>query len=311
MEILTAAFFRPVLIETKKRSKKRAVGAGDLDYINVQTIHRQSSKPPMPKFAANLSMLFTELNFLDRFAAAKAAGFDAVEFLFPYAYDPDQIAERLRRHQLQLVLHNMPAGDWNRGERGIACDPRRVDEFKESVQQALDFATELGVGQLHCMAGVTPPRVAPERLRQTLVDNLRYAADQCLPHGIKLLIEPINVYDIPGYFLTHSRQARDLIADCQRENIFLQYDIYHMQRMEGELANTIRAHLPAIAHMQLADTPGRNEPGSGEINYRFLFDLLDELGYAGWIGCEYHPRRGTVEGLGWRQELTTPRPPRP
>lgn len=254
----------------------------------------------MPKFAANVSMLFTELSFLDRFAAAKAAGFDAVEFLFPYAYDPDQIADRLHRHQLQLVLHNLPPGDWAKGDRGMACDPRRVDEFQRSVHQALEFATELGTHQLHCMAGLRPPRVAPERARQTLLDNLAYAADQCQPHGITVLIEPINTFDMPGYFLTHSQQATDLITDCGRSNLRLQYDIYHMQRMEGELSHTIGRLLPLIAHMQLADVPGRHEPGTGEINYPHLFAMLDEIGYAGWLGCEYHPLNGTLESLAWR-----------
>lgn len=257
----------------------------------------------MPKFAANLSMLFTELPFLDRFAAAREAGFDAVEFLFPYAFDPDQIAERLHRHQLQLVLHNMPCGDWNAGDRGMACDPRRNDEFRAGVQLAIDFATELEVPRLHCMAGKMPHGLAFERARETYLQNLQYAADQCRPHGIDVMIEPINSYDMPGYFLHHSRQALDILDACARPNLFLQYDIYHMQRMEGELANTIRAHLPRIGHMQLADTPGRHEPGTGEINYPFLFKLLDELGYAGWIGCEYTPRGGTVEGLGWRTQL--------
>lgn len=259
----------------------------------------------MPKFAANLSMLFTELSFLERFGAAKQAGFDAVEFLFPYAFDADQIAERLRRHQLNLVLHNMPAGDWSLGERGLACDPRRVGQFKDGVGQALAYATVLGVKQLHCMAGIAPPLLAPERARLTFIDNLRFAADACLAHGIAVLIEPINSHDIPGYFLTRSAQAAAIIADCGRENVFLQYDIYHMQRMEGELSNTITALLPLIKHMQVADTPGRHEPGSGEINYRHLFALLDAIGYAGWIGCEYHPRAGTVAGLGWREALTS------
>ncbi|MBY0240718.1 MAG: hydroxypyruvate isomerase [Burkholderiaceae bacterium] len=257
----------------------------------------------MPKFAANLSMLFTELPFLDRFAAAREAGFDAVEFLFPYAFDPDQIAERLHRHQLQLVLHNMPCGDWNAGDRGMACDPRRNDEFRAGVQLAIDFATELEVPRLHCMAGKVPHGLAFERARETYIQNLQYAADQCRQHGIDVMIEPINSYDMPGYFLHHSRQALDILDACARPNLFLQYDIYHMQRMEGELANTIRAHLPRIGHMQLADTPGRHEPGTGEINYPFLFKLLDELGYAGWIGCEYTPRGGTVAGLGWRTQL--------
>lgn len=253
----------------------------------------------MPKLAANLSMLFTEQPFLERFAAARQAGFDAVEFLFPYAYDPDQLNERLHRHRLQLVLHNMPAGDWAGGDRGMACDPRRIDEFRDSVQLALDVATELEVPRVHCMAGIVPAGLAPLRARETFVANLQYAADRFQPQGIEVLIEPINTYDLPGYFLHGSRQALDILADCARPNLFLQYDIYHMQRMEGELANTIRAALPLIRHMQLADTPGRHEPGSGEINYRYLFRLLDELGYAGWVGCEYHPAGGTEAGLGW------------
>jgi len=257
----------------------------------------------MPKFCANLSTLFTELPFLDRFAAAREAGFDAVEFLFPYAYDPDQLNERLHRHQLKLVLHNMPPGDWAAGDRGMACDPRRADEFRDGVQQAIDFATELEVGKLHCMAGILPGGLAPERARETLIGNLQYAADRCREHGIALLIEPINTYDMPGYFLNRSGQALDIMAECARANLFLQYDIYHMQRMEGELANTIRACLPRIGHMQLADTPGRHEPGTGEINYSFLFRLLDELGYEGWLGCEYTPLAGTAEGLGWMAAL--------
>jgi len=258
----------------------------------------------MPRFAANLSMLFTEAPFLDRFALAREAGFDAVEFLFPYAYDSEQIAERLRRHRLKLVLHNLPPGDWAAGDRGMACDPRRSDEFRDGVHIALEYATELGVPYVHCMAGITPPGLAPERARETLVEQLAYTADQFQPHGIGVLIEPINHYDIPGYFLNRSRQAVELIADCARPNLFLQYDIYHMQRMEGELSNTIRAHLPLIKHIQLADTPGRHEPGTGEINYRHLFRLLDEIGYDGWVGCEYTPLQSTAAGLGWREALT-------
>ncbi|GAB2877198.1 hydroxypyruvate isomerase [Pseudoduganella ginsengisoli] len=257
----------------------------------------------MPKFAANLSMLFTEQPFLDRFAAAREAGFDAVEFLFPYAFDPDQIADRLHRHQLKLVLHNMPCGDWNAGDRGMACDPRRSDEFRDGVQLAIDFATELEVTRLHCMAGKVPHGLDLERARETYIGNLQFAADQCRKHGIDVMIEPINSYDMPGYFLNRSQQALDIMAACDRPNLLLQYDIYHMQRMEGELANTIRAHLPRIGHMQLADTPGRHEPGTGEIHYPFLFKLLDELGYDGWIGCEYNPRAGTTEGLGWLKQL--------
>jgi hydroxypyruvate isomerase len=257
----------------------------------------------MPKFAANLSMLYADAPFLDRFALAHASGFDAVEFLFPYAYEAEQLRERLRRHQLKLVLFNLPCGDWNAGDRGMACDPRRIEEFRAGVQSALDYARELDVAQLHCMAGKLPAGLEPERAHATYVDNLRHAAARLAPHGINLLIEPINYYDIPGYFLNHSKQALDIIAESGSPNLFLQYDIYHMQRMEGELSNTIRANLPMIKHMQIADTPGRHEPGTGEINYRHLFRFIDEIGYDGWLGCEYNPAAGTDAGLGWRQEL--------
>jgi len=258
----------------------------------------------MPKFAANLTMLFNEVPFLDRFALAREAGFDGVEFLFPYAYEAQQLAERLRRHQLQLVLFNLPGGDWNAGDRGMACDPRRLDEFRNGVATALEYALELGVSQLHCMAGKPPAGLAPERARATYIDNLRYAADQLAPHNISLLIEPINHYDMPGYLLNTSAQAADIIAEAGCPNLFLQYDVYHMQRMEGELANTIRARLPLIRHMQIADTPGRHEPGTGEINYRFLFRHIDQLGYDGWLGCEYLPASDTLAGLAWRTALT-------
>lgn len=259
----------------------------------------------MPKFAANLSMLFADAPFLERFALAHAAGFEAVEFLFPYAFGSRQIAERLRRHQLQLVLFNLPAGDWHAGDRGMACDPRRVEEFRDGVALALDYAAELGVPRLHCMAGKPPPGLAPATAHATYVDNLRYAAGVLHPAGIELLIEPINHFDMPGYFLNHSQQARAIIAEAACPNLFLQYDIYHMQRMEGELSNTIEALLPLIRHMQIADTPGRHEPGTGEINYRHLFALIDRIGYDGWLGCEYLPAADTLSGLGWRSALTT------
>jgi hydroxypyruvate isomerase len=251
------------------------------------------------RFAANLSMLFTELPFLDRFGAAKAAGFTGVEFLFPYAFPPEQIRAQLDQHQLQLALFNLPPGDWDAGERGMACDPQRVDEFRAGCEQGLRYALALGVPNVHCMAGKLPAHTGPEQARRTYLANLRYAAGLFAPHGIGVLIEPINHFDMPGYFLNGSRQALGIIAECAQPNLFLQYDIYHMQRMEGELANTIRASLPLIRHMQLADTPGRHEPGTGEINYPFLFTLLDELGYEGWMGCEYRPRSSTEAGLGW------------
>lgn len=258
----------------------------------------------MPKFAANLSLMFTELDFLDRFDAARANGFEAVEFLFPYAWPAAQIAERLQRAQLKLVLHNLPPGDWAAGERGMACDPARGAEFRDGVELAIAYARELGVGQLHCLAGLHPAGVSAEEAHASYVANLRHAASRLRQHGIKLLIEPINTFDMPGYFLTGSAQAAAVIAECGADNLFLQYDIYHMQRMEGALAETIRARLPLIAHMQLADVPGRHEPGTGQIDYRRLFRLIDELGYTGWIGCEYHPAGDTAAGLAWRSALT-------
>ena len=257
----------------------------------------------MPKFAANLSFMFTELDFLDRFAAARDAGFDAVELLFPYAWTPEQIAERLEQSSLQLVLHNLPAGDWAAGERGLACDPARRGQFEDSVDLALRYARVLGVRQLHCMAGLVAPGVSPVAARATYLANLRYAAARMAEHGMRLLIEPINTFDMPGYFLCGSAQAAAIIAECAAPNLFLQYDMYHMTRMEGDLPASIRAHLPLVKHMQLADAPGRHEPGTGAIDYRQLFALLDELGYEGLIGCEYHPAGSTVDGLGWRTAL--------
>ncbi len=257
----------------------------------------------MPKFAANVTMLFNEVSFLDRFACARAQGFDAVEFLFPYAYDAEQIALRLRRADLQLALFNLPPGDWNAGERGLACDPRKTGAFRASVDLALEYALELGVKQMHCMAGKLPPRVSHERAHATYVANLRYACTRLREHGLHLLIEPINTHDIPGYFLTGSAQAAAIIEECGADNLFLQYDVYHMQRMEGELANTIRARLPLIRHIQIADNPGRHEPGSGEINFPYLLALLDTLGYDGWVGCEYLPQGDTAAGLAWRQRI--------
>jgi hydroxypyruvate isomerase len=254
----------------------------------------------MTKLAANLTMLFTEHAFLDRFEAAAQAGFAGVEFLFPYAFDAEQIADKLSAHRLELVLHNLPAGNWEAGERGIACHPDRIAEFRHGVDEAIRYAQALGAKQLNCLAGIVPPGVSRTQATGTLVDNLAFAADRLKEHGIRLLIEPINTFDIPGFLLSHTQQALDIIRETGSDNLFVQYDIYHMQRMEGELANTIKANLPMIKHVQLADNPGRFEPGTGEINYRFLFAHLQAIGYDGWIGCEYKPRAGTVEGLGWR-----------
>ncbi len=257
----------------------------------------------MPRFAANLSMLFTEVPFLDRFERAAAAGFEAVEFLFPYAWPAAQIRERLQRHRLRLVLHNLPAGDWDGGERGIACLPDRVDEFRTGVATALDYARELGVGQLNCLAGKAPAGADPARLHATLVDNLRHAAAELDKAGLKLLLEPINTHDIPGFLVHRTEQGLRILDEVGASNAYLQYDIYHAQRMEGELAATLQAQLARIAHVQIADNPGRHEPGSGEIHYPFLFEHLDRIGYQGWIGCEYKPAAGTEAGLGWMKTL--------
>ena len=253
----------------------------------------------MPKFAANLTMLFNELPFLDRFAAARLAGFRGVEYLFPYDFDKAELARRLADNGLTQVLHNLPAGNWASGERGIAILPDRVDEFRAGVHKAIDYAKALGCPQVNCLAGIAPAGADIARLQATLVANLAFAADELGKAGLKLLVEPINTRDIAGFFLNYTRQAAALIKDVGSSNLFIQYDIYHMQIMEGDLARTMEAHLPMIAHIQLADNPGRNEPGTGEINYPFLYDHIDRIGYAGWIGAEYKPKTTTLAGLGW------------
>lgn len=253
----------------------------------------------MPKFNANLTLLFNELEFLDRFRAARDAGFKGVEYLSPYAHRKQDLAERLQANGLTQVLHNLPAGDWARGERGIACLPDRVGEFQDGVGQAIEYAQALQCRQLNCLAGIAPHGVDPQRAHDTLVDNLRFAAARLKAAGIRLLLEACNTRDIPGFFVNRSRQALEIIDAVGSDNLFLQYDIYHMQVMEGNLAATIQGNLDRIGHMQLADNPGRHEPGSGEINYPFLFGFIDRLAYSGWIGCEYKPAKSTVEGLGW------------
>lgn len=257
----------------------------------------------MPRFAANLTMMFNEVPFLDRFERAAAAGFEAVEFLFPYAFPTGEIVNRLSAHRLKLVLHNLPAGNWEAGERGIACHPDRVDEFRKGVATAVEVARALGVPQLNCLAGKAPAGISADTLRRTFVENLRYAAAALDDAGLRLLIEPINTFDIPGFYLNRTAQALEILDEVGADNAFIQHDIYHMQRMEGELAATIERHLDRIGHMQLADNPGRNEPGTGEINYAFLFRFLDRIGYDGWIGCEYKPATTTEAGLGWRTAL--------
>jgi hydroxypyruvate isomerase len=259
----------------------------------------------MPKFAANLTMLFNEVDFLDRFAAAAETGFKGVEYLFPYAWPAGELAEKLDQHGLVQVLHNLPAGDWAGGERGIACHPDRIGEFQDGVGRAIEYATTLGCKQVNCLAGIAPAGVDADKVFETFVANLRFAADKLAGAGIRLLVEPINTFDIPGFYLNRTAQAAAILDAVGSDNLFIQYDIYHAQRMEGELANTIAAHLPRIAHMQLADNPGRHEPGSGEINYAFLFDFIDRSGYEGWIGCEYKPAGDTRAGLAWRERIAS------
>lgn len=257
----------------------------------------------MPKLAANLTMLYNEHGFLDRFAAAKADGFDAVEFMFPYDFEPQQIAEALEKNRLTLVLHNLPAGNWAGGERGVAVLPDRVDAFRAGVDKAIRYATALNCRMLNCLVGLTPQSVPAEAVRHTLVENLRHAAPRLADHGIKLLVEPVNRYDIPGFHLDTVEKAMEVMDEAGCDNLFLQYDFYHRQRSGGELLATFQKYRERIAHLQIADNPGRNEPGTGEINFPAIFAALDAAGWDGWIGCEYRPAVGTSAGLGWARGL--------
>jgi len=253
----------------------------------------------MPKFNANLTMLYNEVDFLERFAVAARAGFTGVEFLFPYAFEKAVLAEHLQANGLTLVLHTLPVGDWDQGDRGVAVFPDRVGEFQEGVGQGIAYAKALGCAQLNCLVGMTPQGVPEDKVFATLVDNLRFAAEALGKEGIRLLVEPLNDQDMPGFHLVRTADALRVFDAVNHPNLWLQYDIYHMQIMEGNLTHTIREHLSRIAHMQLADVPGRNEPGTGEINYPNLFRFIDEAGYDGWIGCEYRPAGRTEDGLGW------------
>jgi hydroxypyruvate isomerase len=254
-------------------------------------------------FSANLSTLFTDMPLAQRFAAAHACGFTAVECQFPYELPVGDIAAALRDTGQQLVLHNLPAGDWAAGERGIACHPGRELEFQQGVQRALDYAVPLGVQQINCLAGICPVDVPPVQAWATLRANLRYAAQVLAQHRLRLLIEPINAFDIPGFLVSTPSQALALMDELALDNVYLQYDVYHAQRMEGELAMSLQRALPRIGHIQIADNPGRAEPGSGEIAYRFVFDWLDRIGYERHVGCEYFPADkgpgGTQKGMVW------------
>ncbi len=254
----------------------------------------------MPRFAANLSMMFNELPFLDRFDAARKNGFEAVEFLFPYDYQPAELRARLDANGLTQALFNLPPGDWGAGERGIACLPGRSGEFRDGVKRALDYAAALGCAKLHCMAGLAPSGIAHETLAALYATNLAYAAEQAHAAGVLLVIEPINHRDMPGFFLHTMAQGAALVAAIGRDRLALQFDIYHCQVTEGDITKRMEALMPVIGHMQIADVPARNEPGTGEIGWAFVFRKIDELGYTGWVGCEYRPAGETVAGLGWR-----------
>ena len=262
----------------------------------------------MPRFAANLSMLYNDLDFLDRYAAAARDGFKAVEFLFPYAYEPSVLRARLKEHGLQQVLFNAPPGDWDAGERGIACVPGREAEFRAGIERAIDYAQALECPRIHVMAGIVPANADAAAVHATYVSNLRIAARLAAVHGIQLMLEPINGRDMPGFFLSRQDQAHALITEIGEPNIRVQMDLYHCQIVEGDLAAKIRQYLPTglVGHIQIAGVPERHEPDVGEINYPYLFDLMDSLGFEGWVGCEYKPARGaaphaTRDGLGWLQ----------
>lgn len=260
----------------------------------------------MPKFAANLTLMFNEVPFPQRFHCAARAGFSAVEFLFPYAHAPEEVAGWLRENGLINALFNLPPGDWEGGERGLASLPGREAEFRESVARALDYARALGTPRLHVMAGLCPEGADRAAHRNTYIQNLRYAARELARCGVELMIEPINTRDMPGYFLTTQADAHAVREEVGAPNLKVQMDFYHVQIMEGDIATKLRRYLAHVGHIQIAGVPARNEPDDGEVNYAYLFRLLDELGYAGWVGCEYRPRGRTEEGLGWLSTLVPP-----
>jgi hydroxypyruvate isomerase len=258
----------------------------------------------MPRFCANLGFLFTEVPYLDRFAASAKAGFSAVESSTPYDVPAEQIAEQLSRHKLKMVLINLPAGKWAEGERGLTCLPDRVGEFQDAVAKGISYAKVLGHPILNCLAGIKPPNLSHEKAWDCLISNLRFAGQEIEKAGLSMVVEPINFYDMPGFFLNTSAQALRAIDAAGVAATKLQYDIYHMQRMEGELANTIRQFIARIGHVQVAGNPGRTEPDRGEIDCGYLFDLLDQLGYHGWIGAEYKPT--TAGDFAWLKRWNTP-----
>lgn len=254
---------------------------------------------PMPKLAANLSLLFTEHRFLERFDAARKAGFRDVEYQYPYEFTPEEVAAAARDAGVRVVLHNVPRGNTERGEHGTACLPGREQNFRDDLERAIAYARAVACGRLHCLAGVVPPDAGRAALHATYVSNLKYAAGRLRKESIELLIEPVSERTAANYFLGGSAQAIRVLDEVAADNAFLQYDLFHMQILEGNLASTIERLLPRIGHMQLADVPNRDEPGNGELNFNFLLAHIDRLGYAGWMGCEYNPRGDTVQGLKW------------
>jgi hydroxypyruvate isomerase len=253
----------------------------------------------MPKFSANLTFLYPELPFLERFAAAARDGFPAVEYLGPYDHAPEEVAEALAKSGLEQALFNVPSGNWAGGERGLGCLPDRVEEFREGVSTAIRYARALDCPKVNVLSGIAPAGADPQTLESTLVANLQYAAPRFADAGIKLLLEPINLRDIPGFFVSTTAHAERVLEAVGSDNLYIQYDVYHMQIMQGDLVPTFERLRARIGHVQIADNPGRHEPGTGEINYGFVLSELDRLGYDGYVGCEYKPLNGTSEGLGW------------
>ena len=253
----------------------------------------------MPRFAANISLMYTEVPFLERFGAAARDGFRAVECLFPYEHPIATLAAQLHAAKLDVILINTPPGNWHAGERGLAAQPGREADFRRAFAQALEYAVTLECPQIHVMAGLVAPTADRIAMRRTFLDNLRYAAHAAAAHGVHCLIEPINTRDIPGYFLNRQDAAHEIRAELGLPNLLVQMDLYHCQIVEGDLAMKIRKYLGGVGHIQIAGVPERHEPDHGEINYPYLFALLDELGYPGWVSGEYRPKAGTSQGLGW------------
>lgn len=254
----------------------------------------------MPRFAANLSMMFTDVPFIERFSRAAKAGFEAVEFLFPYDFAPELLAEELKKNGLTQALFNMPAGNWDAGERGMAAIPGREKEFRDNVDKALEYALVLGCKNLHAMSGVVSG-LDYDSCKKTYIENFRYAADKVAPHGITVLTEPINTRNMPGYFINHQLDAVRFMEEVGRPNVSVQFDLYHAQIMDGDLTKLAEKMAGKFAHVQVASVPDRHEPDEGELNFPYLFDVLDRIGYKGFIGCEYNPRGKTEDGLAWFQ----------